>query len=133
MSNSLYELPVQPTGYRLARRYTASNFVLHLANFSSISVAPSAHGFVQLGDVVITKAILVSNAPIRVPRCCTFVSKFWTLESKFSILSSKAPMQLSPPNMDANTNSGTQLGLRQPDFATVAENSRVFAEQMDSL
>ncbi|KAG6050148.1 hypothetical protein E4U17_006555 [Claviceps sp. LM77 group G4] len=33
--------------------------------------------------------------------------------------------------MDANTNPGTQLGLRQPDFATVAEISRVFAEQMD--
>ncbi|KAG6021227.1 hypothetical protein E4U40_005446 [Claviceps sp. LM458 group G5] len=33
--------------------------------------------------------------------------------------------------MDANTNPGAQLGLRQPDFATVAEISRVFAEQME--
>ncbi|KAG5932004.1 hypothetical protein E4U60_005547 [Claviceps pazoutovae] len=33
--------------------------------------------------------------------------------------------------MDANTNPDTQPGLRQPDFATVADISRGFAEQME--
>ncbi|KAG5932413.1 hypothetical protein E4U59_007511 [Claviceps monticola] len=33
--------------------------------------------------------------------------------------------------MDANTNPGTQTGLRQPDFATVANISRDFAGQME--
>ncbi|KAG6284148.1 hypothetical protein E4U09_008233 [Claviceps aff. purpurea] len=34
--------------------------------------------------------------------------------------------------MDANTNPGTQPGrLRQPNFATVADLSRVFAEEME--
>ncbi|KAG5923064.1 hypothetical protein E4U61_004344 [Claviceps capensis] len=33
--------------------------------------------------------------------------------------------------MDANTNPDTQPGLRQPDFAAVADISRGFAEQME--
>ncbi|KAG5973925.1 hypothetical protein E4U58_003857 [Claviceps cyperi] len=33
--------------------------------------------------------------------------------------------------MDAHTNPGAQPGLRQPDFATAADLSRGFAEQME--